>query len=158
MSVQDIWLTNLRLLVDELSRANDDKRGAFREVAARSGLAEEYIYQLYHGKPKADGSPRTMGPRAAKAISRAFADGKDPGWFDRLYQSADGGVAEPPTPGATEALLSEFLRHSPASERRKVLDELRVQLVKARSKYVQEDLDRLFNTIDALEKPPKGTH
>lgn len=87
MGVQQNWLANLRHLVDAHSRG-DDKRGGFRYVAASAGLSEEYVYQLYEGKPAADGSTRNMGPRAAKAIARAFADGRPLDWID-----------QPPDPG-----------------------------------------------------------
>ncbi|WP_157991636.1 S24 family peptidase [Caldimonas tepidiphila] len=108
MTVQDNWLANLRALVDELSEG-DDKRVGYRAVASASGLSEEYIYQLYEGKPKADGSPRHVGPRAAKAIARAFAEGRPHDWFDQAASTVATrtDTARPePTP-ATRPVLNE---------------------------------------------------
>lgn len=82
MSVQDNWLANLRALVDR-EAPGEKKRPGIRLVAESAGVNEEYIYQLYHGKTKADGSLRVVGVETAKAISRAFADGRPLDWIDK---------------------------------------------------------------------------
>ncbi len=81
MGVQENWLANLRSLVDAHAHGEDTRTG-LRIVASAAGLSEEYVYQLYAGKPNTDGSPRNMGTRAANAIARAFGDGRDPNWFN----------------------------------------------------------------------------
>lgn len=81
MAVQDNWLANLRALIDAHSDG-DDMRAGLRAVSAASGLSEEYLYQLYTGRPNTDGSPRNVGPRAAKALARAFGNGRPADWFD----------------------------------------------------------------------------
>lgn len=80
MGVQQNWLANLRALVDR--EGGDNPRAGFQAVSAATGLSEEYIYQLYEGKPKSDGTERNVGARAARAIARAYAEGRPPDWFD----------------------------------------------------------------------------
>lgn len=106
MSVQDNWLANLRHLVDT-EAPGQDKRPGFRAVAQRSGLSEEYVYQLYSAKPKADGSPRTVGPKAARALARAFADGRPMDWIDMPVRTQPGGPPPPPRDFEDRHVVSE---------------------------------------------------
>ena len=77
MSAQDNWLANVKALVDANvppgAKTNAD---AYRTVAELSGLKPAYIYQLYVGVKK------RVGVDAAKAIGRAFANGRDSSWID----------------------------------------------------------------------------
>lgn len=82
MPIQDNWLANLKALVDELAPGPNTrgvKRPAFQAIASRASVNEEYIYQLYNGK-----GGKVVGLDMAKAIARAFAEGRDPSWFDML--------------------------------------------------------------------------
>lgn len=81
MTVQDNWLANLRAIVDAEAKGAD-KRAGYRAVAQRARLSEEYVYQLYTGQLRADGAPRNIGHRTARAIERAFSEGRPHGWFD----------------------------------------------------------------------------
>ncbi len=47
--------------------------------------------------------------------------------------------------------LSDVLRFASTDERRKVLDQIRVQLVRARAKYRPEDLGRYLDALDQLD-------
>lgn len=75
MGVQDNWMANLRALVDA-EAPGDKKRDGYRAIATASGLDVEYVYQLYKGL-------KTLGPKKAKSIARAFANGRDLSWFDQ---------------------------------------------------------------------------
>ena len=87
MAAEENRIANLKALVDRLAAESDGKlRLGYRAVATATGLREEYIYQLYKGIKK------SMGPDAAKAIARAYADGRPPGWFD-LPPSWKSGIA-----------------------------------------------------------------
>ncbi len=84
MAAEENRMKNLRLIVDaEAESAGGKLRQAYRAVATRTGLQEEYVYQLYKNIKKA------MGPDAARAISRAYADGRPSEWFDEA-PAADG--------------------------------------------------------------------
>lgn len=77
MAAEDNRIAHLRLLVDELAaEAGGKLRAAYRAIATSTGLDEEYIYQLYKGVKK------TLGPDAAKAIARAYANGRPLNWID----------------------------------------------------------------------------
>lgn len=128
-TVQDNWLANLRALVDSHAEGAD-KRPGFRLVAQTAGLSEEYIYQLYEAKPKADGSPRLVGPRAAKSLARAFANGRPHDWFDK----APGSHIEPLS-GDTGSMPENMLvlsaeEHQLLSAYRELLPEDRESLTK----------------------------
>lgn len=85
MSVEDNRTSHLRRIIDaEAARAGGKLRAGYRAVASAAGLGEEYIYQLYTGKKKVIGSD------AARAIARAFGEGKPQGWFDYPPQEKDG--------------------------------------------------------------------
>lgn len=108
---QDNWLANLRALVDANSEG-DDKRPGYRFVATGSGLSEEYVYQLYNRLPKADGSPRVVGPRAARSIARAFAHGRPPDWIDlppaeAAFHGARWKTGDPLPPGASDIEIND---------------------------------------------------
>lgn len=134
-SATDNWLFNLRALVDDHAQG-EDKRPGYKAVASRSGLSEEYIYQLYNGVPKSDGSPRRVGPRAARALARTFANGRSVEWFDMHpseYAIATGSAASPPAPPPDPTLGD---RRAPPSESEwAILDSLRT--------FPQEERDRL---------------
>ena len=88
MSIQENWLANLKALVDELAPGPNDrgvKRPAFREIADKARMNEEYLYQLYNGKGK-----EKIGFDKARAIARAFANGRDLSWFDQPASGAAG--------------------------------------------------------------------
>ncbi len=80
MAIHDIWLNNLKALVE--TEGGGDRRKGLRAVADLAGISEEYVYQLVEGKPKKDGAPRQVGKVAAKKIAIAFANGRPESWFD----------------------------------------------------------------------------
>ena len=83
MGIQDYWHANLVALV-QAEGAGDERRG-YQAVAERTGLSEEYIYQLVKKKPRSDGKPREVGKAAARKIEQAYAAGRPTGWFDRPF-------------------------------------------------------------------------
>ena len=111
MSAQDNWLAHLKALVDR-EAPGDKKRPGIRAVATRAGLSEEYVYQLYADKPNKDGSPRKVGLDAAKAIARAFADGRDPSWFDVPITAA----SSPDPQGAPKRVVAHPMRLVPSDD------------------------------------------
>lgn len=76
MSVQDNWIENLKAIVDA-EAPGPKKRPGYRAVATATGLDEEYVYQLYTGRKP------TLGHEAARAIARAYANGRRESWFDQ---------------------------------------------------------------------------
>lgn len=77
MAAEENRIENLRALVNaEAKSAGGKLRMGYRAVASCSGLDEEYIYQLYKGIKK------KMGPDAARAIARAYANKRPLSWFD----------------------------------------------------------------------------
>lgn len=80
MSAKDNWLANVRHIVDSMQAK--DKREAYLMVSEVSGVSSEYIYQLYVGKPRADGEPRYPGNSTIEKLKKAFGDGKPANWFD----------------------------------------------------------------------------
>lgn len=88
MGAQENWLMNLKAVVDR-EAGSGKKRVGIRAVATKLGRNEEYIYQLYFGKTKS-GVARQVGKELARALSRAYAEGRAPDWVD-----------QPPTPSAT---------------------------------------------------------
>lgn len=110
MAIQDVWLRNLKKLVEQ----EGNGRAGLRTVATLSGLSEEYIYQLVEGKPKKNGEPREVGKVAARKIAAAFADGRRPDWFDQEWGTdahagaslPKGIVANSTTPAANGSFYS----------------------------------------------------
>jgi len=78
MAVEDNRISHLRSIVDaHAADAGGKLRAGYRAVSTATGLGEEYIYQLYKGvKP-------VIGPDAARAIARVYANGRSDDWFDR---------------------------------------------------------------------------
>lgn len=82
MTAEDNRMAQLRALVDAMGVASGEvdpkrrRRAGFREVAARAGINEEYVYQLYTGKKS------HIGTEKARAIAEAFANGRALEWFD----------------------------------------------------------------------------
>lgn len=157
MSLQDIWLSNLRRLVDELA-PGPNKRPAYREIATRARLSEEYVYQLYTGKPKPGGSPRVVGIDAAQRIGKAFEDGRGPGWFNQAPMPASPSplsraTAPPPPPygfrdrhqvSDSDWQLLEDISMLPIDEQEQLRTELR-----ARARRIQEIRERFLAELRA---------
>lgn len=108
MAAEDNRIANLRSLVDELAgEAGGKLRQGYRAIATATGLDEEYVYQLYKGIKK------SMGPDAAKAIARAYANGRNPNWIDLPNQAKHhvgvesvSPAPEPGSPSIQVALLA----------------------------------------------------
>lgn len=71
----DYLVDALRRLCEKL--APGDMKSARHQIAARSGLSEQYLYQLLSGKSKTGGKNRSVGKKARDAITHAYPD-----WFD----------------------------------------------------------------------------
>lgn len=144
MGVQENWIANLRRVVDT-EAAGADKRAGYRAVSTATGLSEEYIYQLYEGKPKADGSPRPMGPKAAKAIARAYANGRPLDWIDNPPDESEVALEQ-----AAPLVLDEALRSLGPEARQEVLDFIRFKITRSSAPHVQEMRARYLSVLDRL--------
>ena len=71
----DYLIERLRLLCRRFS--DDELQGRF-EVAKRSTLNEQYLYQILAGKSSRNGKPRSVGQNARSKLDRAFPD-----WLDQ---------------------------------------------------------------------------
>ena len=77
MAAEENRIANLKALVDgEALEAGGKLRQGYRAVAAATGLGEEYIYQLYSGRKP------NVSADSAKAIARAYSNGRPLSWFD----------------------------------------------------------------------------
>lgn len=151
MGVQENWLANLRKTVDAEAHPGDVRSG-YRAVAVAAGLSEEYIYQLYQGKPKTDGSPRTMGTTAAKAVARAFARGRPLDWFDLPPGTYDTEKTEPQEP----KILAEALQSLGPEARREALEFIAFKLERSNAPFVQENRARYLRAIQRLQGDDGG--
>lgn len=130
MAVEENRIAQLKALVESAGAASgevDPKRqlrAGYRAVAMGAGINEEYVYQLCTGKKT------RVGPDKAKAIARAFANGRDPAWFDEPISE----VPKAPARGVTDshwALIEDF-RLLPDDEQEALRDKLRSKAEKVR--------------------------
>lgn len=84
MAIQDVWIENLKALVQQ----EGGGRPGLRKVSDISGVNVEYLHQLVTGKPDKHGNPRQMGSSVAKKLSIAYADDRPIDWFDYRQTSA----------------------------------------------------------------------
>ena len=85
MTVEDNRMANLKALVDaEALEAGGKIRLGYRAIAAATGLGEEYIYQLYSGRKP------NLSADSAKAIARAYSNGRPLSWFDESMNDLQG--------------------------------------------------------------------
>ena len=82
MTIEDTWLAHLRAIVDKEAQIGGSLRAGYRSVATKLAKNEEYIYQLYKGKPKSDGTPRVVTLEFSKAMARHYAEGRPPSWIN----------------------------------------------------------------------------
>ncbi len=83
MTIEDIWLAHLRAIVEkEAQAAGGSLRDGYKSVASKTTKSTEYIYQLYKGKPKANGAPRKVSVDFAKALGKHYAEGRNPDWIN----------------------------------------------------------------------------
>lgn len=117
MSVEDNWLAHLK----ELVRREGGGRDGYRAVANKSGLSEEYVYQLCNAKPHADGSPKNPGKSAARRLAKAYANGRSIEWIDQpLGASSPGLTAREPSPWTVDTILGQLgilLAQTPPTQR-----------------------------------------
>jgi hypothetical protein len=153
MGAQENWLSNLRAIIDREAPALE-KRAGYRAVSLATGMTEEYIYQLYSGAKKSDGSRRRMGPKMAKRLAQAFAEGRPLDWIDHAPPTVGIAaiVAEPPARYGDDAepalaLLDRLLRQQSRQERLLVGD--------AFQRYVHTLNPSLRRALLELLKPPK---
>jgi len=80
------------------------------------------------------------------------------GWMDQPV----GGLSSEPEPvyhaQKDDVALSDVLKHGTADDRRRVLDDIRMQLVRARAKYTNEEFSRYLDALDALDQPTLPSH
>lgn len=108
MSVQDTWLQHLKLIVDREAGGTGPRarRQGYRAVASATGFDEEYIYQLYQAKAKPNGRLRAVSVDMARALARAYADGRPLDWIDHPVNGMPTHAAEEPPPYLTWPLPS----------------------------------------------------
>lgn len=83
MTIEDIWAANFRAIVEKEAQAAGGRlRDGYKGVASKTAKSTEYIYQLYQGKPKANGAPRKVSVEFAKALGRHYAEGRNPDWIN----------------------------------------------------------------------------
>jgi len=83
MTIEDIWGAHLRSIVEKEAQAAGGRlRDGYKSVASKTAKSTEYIYQLYKGKPKANGAPRKVSVDFAKALGRHYAEGRNPDWIN----------------------------------------------------------------------------
>lgn len=103
MAIEDVWLHNLRALVQQEQAAHHGNiRAGYRAVADRSTLSVEYVYQLATGQPKKGGAPRQVGKDAAKKLAKAYADGRPDDWFNVPMASAAPAATPAPAPNCQQ--------------------------------------------------------
>lgn len=124
MAIEDTWLRNLTLLVDQLGKGK--RRDGYREVAEIARLSEEYIYQLVEQKPKKDGSLPVVGKRVANKIRSAFANGRPESWFDEEQ------TGKPPVSAAVTELAEVVQRMTSSGKMQTAGVEALLAMLKAR--------------------------
>jgi hypothetical protein len=151
-TIDSIRLDNLNALVREA--------GSLIAVADAAGTSSVYLSQIRsRAINQKTGKPREMGNKMARRLEEAT--GKPVGWMDEDHATADSTslrvAEEAPAPyGKARAdlkklALDDVLRFAPQSERRRVLDDIRVQLVRARAKYSAHEFSRYLDAIDDLD-------
>lgn len=85
MAAEENRIAHLLAIVEEEATAAGGSertryRAAYRAIAAKTQLDEEYVYQLHRGHKK------NLGPAAVKALSEAYAKGRPAGWMDLPIQ------------------------------------------------------------------------
>lgn len=84
MTIEDIWAAHLRAIVEKEAQASGGRlRDGYRAVALKTVKSVEYIYQLYQGKPKANGAPRKVSVDFAKTLGKHYAEGRNPDWINQ---------------------------------------------------------------------------
>lgn len=81
MAAEENRIAHFRAIVEAEAKAaggseRHRNRAAYRAIAAKTQLDEEYIYQLHKGLKK------NLGPAAVQKLSEAYANGRPPGWMD----------------------------------------------------------------------------
>ena len=99
MELVDVWLENFKEVVaDEISKSGGKASDGYRLVANKTGIAYDYIYQMYAGKPV--NNPKKPSKTVAQAFDLAYRNGRAEGWFSsRNYKF----VCEPPELNFVEA-------------------------------------------------------
>lgn len=105
MQVEEIWMAHFKAIVEREAREGGSLRAGYRSVAAKLIKSEEYIYQLYQQKPKADGSPRTITLAFSRSLARHYADGRPADWINHaptnVMGASDTGSAATNAPAKT---------------------------------------------------------
>lgn len=82
MQVEEIWMAHFKAIVEREAHEGGSLRAGYRSVASKLVKSEEYIYQLYQQKPKADGSPRTITLAFSRSLARHYAEGRPADWIN----------------------------------------------------------------------------
>ena len=82
----DYLIEKLRQLC--LRFSNDPLEGRY-DVAKKSGVSADYLYQILAGKPMANGNQRSVGKRLRSCLTKAFPD-----WIDQENSAQDGKGSE----------------------------------------------------------------
>lgn len=103
MHVEEIWMAHFRAIVEREARECGSLRGAYRSISTKLAKSEEYIYQLYQQKPKADGTPRAISLPFSRSLARQYADGRPLDWINQ--PPIDGTKASDTGPSAGAAAV-----------------------------------------------------
>jgi hypothetical protein len=68
--------------VEREAKEGGSLRAGYRSVASKLAKSEEYVYQLYKQKPKADGSTRPITLDFSRALARHYAEGRPADWIN----------------------------------------------------------------------------
>ena len=75
-------MAHFRAIVEREAQEGGSLRAGYRSVASKLAKSEEYIYQLYKQKPKADGSTRPITLDFSRALARHYAEGRPADWIN----------------------------------------------------------------------------
>lgn len=82
MDLKQIWLDHFRTVVEaEAQRHGNKLPAAYRAIEEKTGIAYDYIYQIYNGQPKR--APKSPTIEVMQKIESAYAAGRSPGWVSQ---------------------------------------------------------------------------
>ena len=76
-------MAHFKAIVEREASEGGSLRAGYRSVASKLAKSEEYIYQLYKQKPKADGATRPISIEFSRALSRHYAEGRPLDWINQ---------------------------------------------------------------------------
>lgn len=99
MQIEDQWLERFKEVVRfEIAEAGGRARDGYRAAAAKLHRSEEYIYQLYNGKPAS--KPKKPSAQLMDRINELYGSSNSTHKPDFAYTKADGKMPAPELKGA----------------------------------------------------------